>query len=137
LGFVLGLTIVFNSDGAPIISDVTPEAIAHTDVVYVAMLPSGKALKVGVSKKGARSRWAGILSVMDITRWPKLKPNQQNDGRRLLLHAAGTEFTVWVKPSLQILIPYAAHLMDQTVSARHAEEIFLDRYYQPLFGQRL
>jgi hypothetical protein len=136
-GFTHGFDVVFDAAGVPSIDNIKACAREWSDVVYVALLEDGRALKVGVSGRGALWRWSGIVKVMDTRRWPLGRPHEQNHGKKLRESCKEANFSVWIKQPIQVAIPYAAAFTDELFSARHAEEVFLDRYYDPLFGSKL
>ena len=136
-GFVLGMRANVDGDGNVEIIEVTDEAKLKQPVVYVGMIENGPVLKVGISKHGLHGRWKGILGVMNKSIWHRLRPNEVKDGDRLIKHSAGRNVVVWMKRPIRVRIPYADGIVDGDFCGRHAEEMFLDRYYQPLFGQRL
>jgi hypothetical protein len=99
-------------------------------------MDDGSVLKVGISRNGIRNRWTKTLDVIPgVNGNRKLRPNEENDGRKLLQYAGGHRFTVWYKDSLMIKIPYDQSGVE--FPAHGAEEIFLDRYFRPKFGKPL
>lgn len=137
LGFALGLEVIVDANGFPAIVSASEAANIKQPVVYVGLIEGGPVLKVGISKHGLAARWKGILGVMDQSIWPRLRPNEKRDGERLIEHTTGRNLSIWLKQPIRVQIPYAAELVDGDFCGRHAEEMFLDRYYQPVFGQRL
>lgn len=112
-------------------------ARVRTPVVYVALTGNDVALKVGVSRHGLLWRWKGILGVMDLRNRPNLRPNEVVDGESLAKLTAGKQIEVWFKQPTRVQIPYAEELVQGDFCGRHAEEIFLDQYYEPAFGMPL
>lgn len=136
-GFSLGMEVTVDVQGHPTVSFVTDDARLKEPVVYVGILEDDTVLKVGISKHGLAERWKGILGVMNQDVWHRLRPNEKHDGERLIRLAAGKRLTVWLKRPIRVQIPYAADVTEADFCGRHAEEMFLDQYYQPAFGQRL
>jgi hypothetical protein len=130
-------SITVNADGFPTIISVSEAANIKQPVVYVGLIDGGPVLKVGISKRGLAARWNGILGVMDKSVWHRLRPNEKRDGERLIEHATGRNLSIWLKQPIRVQIPYATDFFEGDFCGRHAEEMFLDSYYQPVFGQRI
>ncbi|MGB6119523.1 MAG: hypothetical protein WBF87_15010 [Mesorhizobium sp.] len=137
-GFGLGIRLVAGGRAATSIDLITPAAKLSQSVVYVAILPDGRALKVGIASRGLWSRWKGIIGVMKLpadTRY--LEPHEVRHGDSLNKFASGSVVEVWFKPAEMISLSYTKGWPLAKFCAAAAEEEFLDSYYQPLFGRAL
>lgn len=133
LGFNCGIKVRIGRPAELI--DLTEAARNITDVVYVALIEEGSIyLKVGETKNTLWSRWNSTLSIFGSK---KLRPNEESDRDKWLLHTNGRVISVWFRQALKTEIPYARNKAAGEFSIRRAEEEFLDQYYRPILGAQL
>jgi hypothetical protein len=107
---------------------------------YVALLSNGKVLKTGVTSKQLKQRWKGSTDVIDYHarlegKKRQLREHEKRHGLKMLTLWAEHELELWAKPALMTVIPYAPD--KAKFPAHYAEEVFLDDFFDPLFGTPL
>ncbi len=136
LGFQLGFGAVVGNDGSIAVDEPTPTAKADRSVVYVAVRDDGVVLKVGQTAATLWRRWRPALVVLDATRPIQIRSNELMDRNRFQEAARGRRFEVWFKQALTTSLRYIPGFQYEA-SLREAEEVYLDRYYEPILGRLL
>jgi hypothetical protein len=132
VGFQLGLEAQFSEDWSEV------NAVRHAedvkDIVYVVIGGDGKYLKVGQSGSTLWSRWNPVLNLI-AGRTNSPRPSEGKFRDRWRAELPGRKMEIWFKRAEKVTLTYLGET-DQ-VSGRGSEEIYLDRYYDPVIGTKL
>lgn len=133
--FVLGAVAEITENGLRGIV-ITDHGRNAKDIVYVMALEDGRVIRVGETKGSLVARWSRPLGWLDVENESAPgRPNEANHMSRLRDALDGSMLAIWVKEAEKHSISYLG--TEESVSLRHAEEVYLDRVLQPVVGRPL
>ncbi|MCP3056805.1 hypothetical protein [Aurantimonas marianensis] len=134
LGFERGIIFQVSENLDITQRDSTAAARRTKDIVYVALLTSGNALKVGETGNTLSWRWNPMIQMIGSKSTRALKPNELRDQEKLRSACRGECVEVWFKRPSKLTIGNEQLPAIDFVS-RYAEEALLCHLYHPLFGK--
>ena len=138
VGFQLAVDVSYSDGWEPTVNYRSDELMRVPDIVYVALGVDDVCLRVGQTGGALTARWEGVLKDQI--------PAERNGRRSYREHewafrdkwrseGGARRVQFWIKRAHKIKFDYLGTEFEASV--RGAEEIYLDRYYQPTLSVAL